>query len=401
MWHNVQAAPADAILGLTEAFRHDEHPRKVNLGVGVYQDEAGVTPILAAVKEAEKILVATEVSKNYLSISGDASFATAVQELLFGASHPALREKRLATAQTPGGTGALRVGAELLKKFLPKATVWISNPTWANHKGVFAAFPQKEYPYYDAAHMGIDFPAMLAALGAVPAGDIVVLHACCHNPTGFDLTPEQWDAVSLVAAEKKWLPFVDFAYQGFAEGLVEDRYAVTRLAAAALDMLVASSYSKNFGLYNERCGAISLLAPSAAEAAVAASHMKTVIRVLYSNPPAHGGLIVRTILADQGLRPMWEQELAAMRQRIVDMRRLLVEGLKERGISQDFSFMTRQRGMFSYTGLDDRVVDWLRSEKHIYMVAGGRINLAGVTKKNINYVCESIGEALTRWPSRF
>jgi aspartate/tyrosine/aromatic aminotransferase len=395
MWRNVQAAPADAILGLTEAFRRDEHPRKVNLGVGVYQDEDGVTPILRAVKEAEKILVATEISKNYLPITGDASFAARAQELLFGA-HLALSEKRLVTAQTPGGTGALRVGAELLKKFLPKATVWLSNPTWVNHKGVFAAFPQKEYPYYDSAQMGVDFPAMLAALESVPAGDVVVLHACCHNPTGCDLNPGQWDAVAAVAAAKKWLPFVDFAYQGLGEGLAEDRYAVTRLATTGLDMLVASSCSKNFGLYNERCGTLSMLAPADEEAAVAASHLKTVIRVLYSNPPAHGGLIAATILADQRLRLMWEEELAAMRQRIVDMRRLLADGLKERGVSQDFSFMTRQRGMFSYTGLNDQMVDWLRREKGIYMVGGGRINLAGIAKNNIVYVCESIEEALHR-----
>jgi len=396
MWHNVQAAPADAILGLTEAFRADKHPEKVNLGVGVYQDEAGLTPILAAVKEAEKILVANEISKNYLPISGDVSFATAARALIFGAEHPALREKRVVTAQAPGGTGALRVGAGLLHKFLPDATVWLSNPTWANHRGVFAAFPQKEYPYYDANRMGIDFPAMLATLTAVPAGDIVLLHACCHNPSGFDLTPKQWDEIAAVAAAKKWLPFLDFAYQGFAEGLDEDRYAVTKLAATGLDMLVASSYSKNFGLYNERCGALSLVAPSEQEAAVAMSHLKTVIRVLYSNPPAHGGLTVATILADQRLSALWRQELAAMRQRIVDMRHLLVDGLKERGVSRDFSFITRQRGMFSYTGLDNHVVDWLRGEKHIYMVAGGRINLAGLTTKNIAYVCDSIGEALIR-----
>ena len=395
MWHNVQAAPADAILGLTEAFRADDNPHKVNLGVGVYKDEAGLTPILAAVKEAEKILVEREVSKNYLPISGDASFTAAARQLIFGADNPALREKRVATVQTPGGTGALRVGAELLQKFRPQATVWISSPTWANHKGVFAAFPQKEYPYYDATHMGVDFPAMLATLAKVPAGDIVLLHACCHNPSGFDLTPQQWDEIVAVAAERKWLPFLDFAYQGFAEGLEEDRYAVAKLAATGLDMLVASSYSKNFGLYNERCGTLNLLAPSEREAAVAMSHVKTVIRVLYSNPPAHGGLIVATILADPRLSALWRQELAAMRQRIVDMRQLLVDGLKERGISRDFSFITRQRGMFSYTGLNDRVVDWLRGEKHIYMVAGGRINLAGLTRKNIAYVCDSIGEALT------
>ncbi|MDR0476626.1 MAG: aspartate/tyrosine/aromatic aminotransferase [Desulfobulbaceae bacterium] len=394
MWHNVQAAPADVILGLTEAFRADANPHKVNLGVGVYKDEVGLTPILQAVKEAEKILVAAEVSKNYLPIPGEVSFAVPVRELIFGAGHPALHEKRVVTAHTPGGTGALRVGAELLRKFLPKATVWISNPTWSNHKGIFAAFPQKEYPYYDPAHMGIDFPAMLETLNQVPAGDIVLLHACCHNPSGFDLQPQQWDELVAVAAARKWLPFVDFAYQGFAQGLADDRYAVAKLAETGLDMLVASSYSKNFGLYNERCGALSLVAPSEHEATVAMSHLKTVIRVLYSNPPAHGGLIVATILANQGLRALWEEEVAGMRRRIVEMRHLLVEGLKERGVSGDFSFITRQNGMFSYTGLSDRVVDWLRGEKHIYMVAGGRINLAGLTTKNIAYVCDSIRQAL-------
>ncbi|HBT96788.1 MAG TPA: aromatic amino acid aminotransferase, partial [Desulfobulbaceae bacterium] len=229
-----------------------------------------------------------------------------------------------------------------------------------------------------------------------PAGDIVVLHACCHNPSGFDLTPAQWDEIAAVAAARKWLPFLDFAYQGFAEGIEEDRCAVTKLAATGLDMLIASSYSKNFGLYNERCGTLSLVASSERDAAVAMSHLKTVIRVLYSNPPAHGGLIVATILANQSLSTLWREELAAMRQRIVNMRHLLVDGLKERGVSRDFSFITRQRGMFSYTGLDNHVVDWLRGEKHIYMVAGGRINLAGLTTKNIAYVCDSIGEALTR-----
>ena len=394
MWQDVQAAPADVILGLTEAVRADNNPQKVNLGVGVYQDDTGRTPILKAVKEAEKILVKNETSKNYLPIPGDASFATLIQELVFGAGHSALREKRVVTAHTPAGTGALRVGADLLQKFLPKATVWTSGPTWANHRGIFATFAQKEYPYYDPARMGIDFPAMVEALATVPAGDIVVLHACCHNPSGFDLQPEQWDEIVAVAAAQKWLPFVDFAYQGFSRGLAEDRYAVTKLAETGLDMLIASSYSKNFGLYNERCGALNLLAPSEKEAAVAMSHLKTVIRVLYSNPPAHGGLIVATILADQRLRALWEEELAAMRQHLIDMRHLLVNGLKERGVNRDFSFITRQNGMFSNTGLDNRIVDWLRHERHIYMVAGGRINLAGLTTKNITYVCDSIAQAL-------
>ena len=396
MWHNMQAAPADAILGLTEAFRADNNPHKVNLGVGVYKDDAGLTPILKAVKEAEKILVASEVDKNYLPIPGEASFAVPVRELIFGAEHSALQENRVVTAHAPGGTGALRVGAELLRKFLPKATVWISNPTWANHKGIFAGYPQKEYPYYDPARMGIDFTAMLETLDRVPAGDIVLLHACCHNPSGFDLQPQQWDKIAAVAVTRKWLPFLDFAYQGFAQGLAEDRYAVSKFAETDLDMLVATSYSKNFGLYNERCGALSLVAPSERDAVVAMSHLKTIIRVLYSNPPAHGGRIVATILANKDLRAMWDQELTAMRQRIVDMRHLLVDGLKKRGATRDFSFITCQNGMFSYTGLSNSVVDWLRGEKHIYMVGGGRINLAGLTTKNVDYVCDSICEALAR-----
>ncbi|MDR3089703.1 MAG: aspartate/tyrosine/aromatic aminotransferase [Desulfobulbaceae bacterium] len=396
MWQNVQAAPADAILGLADAFRGDTDPRKVNLGVGVYKDESGVTPILRAVKEAEQLLVEREVSKDYLPIPGDMSFAGPVKELLFGAGHAAVVENRVVTAHTPGGTGALRVGAELLHRFLPKATVWVSTPTWVNHRGIFAAagFPLREYPYYDAMRMGIDFSALLETLQNVPAGDIVVLHACCHNPCGFDLSRAEWDAIIEVAKKKEWLPFLDFAYQGFAESPEADRYAVAGFAATGQDMLVAGSFSKNFGLYDERCGALSLIAPTAAQAEVAMSHMKTVIRVLYSNPPAHGGLIVATILADRRLRAAWREELAAMRQRIVDMRRLLVDGLKARGVNRDFSFINRQRGMFSYTGLDNRVVERLRGEKHIYMVAGGRINLAGLTRKNIDYVCDSICKAL-------
>jgi aspartate/tyrosine/aromatic aminotransferase len=396
MWQNVVAAPADSILGLTDAFRADTNPHKVNLGVGVYKDEAGKTPILHCVKAAEKLLLEGESSKTYLPISGDPRFAALVQELLFGEGSEVIASGRAATAHAPGGTGALRVGGDLLKKFRPEARVWVSRPTWANHKGVFttAGFPLGEYAYYDPASRGLDFAGMVADLEKVPAGDIVLLHACCHNPSGVDLNPQQWRQVAKIAADKGWMAFLDFAYQGFGEGVAEDRAGIVAFAEAGLDFFVASSFSKNFGLYNERTGAITVVSPSAAETVVAMSHLKSTIRVIYSNPPAHGGLVVTTVLGDSGLRAQWLEELAAMRERIKAMRTLLVEGLAKRGVPGDFSFITSQRGMFSFSGLSDEVVQWLRREKSIYVVAGGRINLAGLTRGNIDYVCEAIAQAL-------
>ncbi len=396
MWQNVVAAPADSILGLTDAFRADTNPHKVNLGVGVYKDEAGRTPILQCVKAAEKLLLEGESSKTYLPISGDPRFAALVQELLFGEGSEVIASGRAATAHAPGGTGALRVGGDLLKKFRPEARVWVSRPTWANHKGVFttAGFPLGEYAYYDPASRGLDFAGMVADLEKVPAGDIVLLHACCHNPSGVDLLPQQWRQVAKIAADKGWMAFLDFAYQGFGEGVEEDRAGIVAFAEAGLDFFVASSFSKNFGLYNERTGAITVVSPSAAETVVAMSHLKSTIRVIYSNPQAHGGLVVTTVLADSGLRAQWLEELAAMRERIKAMRTLLVEGLAKRGVPGDFSFITSQRGMFSFSGLSDEVVQWLRREKSIYVVAGGRINLAGLTRGNIDYVCEAIAQAL-------
>lgn len=395
MWQNIPAAPADSILGLTDAFRKDPNPDKVNLGVGVYKDEAGKTPILECVKIAEKLLLEQESTKSYLPISGDPRFAVRVQELLFGESSEVISSGRAATAHAPGGTGALRVGGDLLKKFRPDAKVWISRPTWANHKGVFttAGFPLGEYAYYDATTKGLDFAGMVADLHKVPAGDIVLLHACCHNPSGVDLNAEQWQQVAAIGREKRWTAFLDFAYQGFGEGLEADRAGIEAFAAIGVDFFVASSYSKNFGLYNERTGAITVVSPTADEAAVAMSHLKSTIRVIYSNPPAHGGLVVATILSDAGLRAHWLEELAAMRDRIKAMRTALVEGLAERKVPGDFSFIAGQRGMFSFSGLSDEVVQWLRSEKSIYVVAGGRINLAGLTRANIAYVCDAIAQA--------
>ncbi|MFW2365602.1 MAG: aromatic amino acid transaminase [Desulforhopalus sp.] len=396
MWKNIEAAPADSILGLTEAFRSDENPRKVNLGVGVYKDEDGNTPILECVKVAEKMLLEKEGTKSYLPISGDPVYTAEVQKLLFGEDSEVVESGRAATAHAPGGTGALRVGSELLKKFRPDATVWISSPTWANHNGIFktAGFELAEYEYYDSETKAVNFEAMTASLEQVPAGDVVLLHGCCHNPSGVDLSPVQWKKVAAIGKEKGWVPFVDFAYQGFGEGVEEDRCAIEEFAATGLDFIVASSFSKNFGLYNERTGALTIVSPTKGEAAVAMSHLKTTIRVIYSNPPAHGGLVVATILSNTELRSQWLEELSEMRNRIKEMREMLVEGLGDRGVRGDFSYITAQRGMFSFSGLNDDVVQWLRTNKAIYVVGGGRINLAGLTQTNIGYVCDSIAEAL-------
>lgn len=398
MWQKVEAAPADSILGLTEAFKKDENPKKVNLGVGVYKDEQGSTPILASVKAAEKLILEREKSKSYLPIPGDPVFANEVQKLLFGEDSDIIKGKKAVTAHAPGGTGALRVGGELLKKFKPNAKVWLSKPTWANHRGVFlaAGFALGEYAYYDAATKAVDFAGMKESLQQIPAGDIVLLHACCHNPSGVDLSPAQWQEVAAIGKEKGWLPFLDFAYQGFGDGIEEDRAGVEAFAAAGCDLFVASSYSKNFGLYNERTGALTVVSPTAAEAEVALSHLKVAIRVIYSNPPAHGGLVVATILSDAGLKKQWVGEVAEMRQRIKDMRKALVDGLASRGVKEDFSYIIKQRGMFSFSGLSDDMVQWLRANKAIYVVGGGRINLAGLTKANIDYVCDAIAEGLNR-----
>jgi len=396
MWKNIVAAPEDSILGLTEAFRKESNPQKVNLGVGVYKDDNGSTPILHCVKAAEEILLRKENTKSYLPISGDPLYGAGVQRLLFGTANEVILSNRAATVHTPGGTGALRVGADLLKNFKPEAKVWISNPTWANHKGIFgsAGFPLGEYPYYNSETKKIDFEKMLACLETIPERDIVLLHACCHNPSGVDLTPDQWKKIALISQENGWTPFLDFAYQGLGQGLKEDRFAVELFALAGMDYFVASSFSKNFGLYNERTGALTIVSPNAQESAVAMSHLKATVRVCYSNPPAHGGLVVATILNDPTLYAQWLGELNGMRDRIIEMRSALVDGLVQRGVKGDFSYIKEQRGMFSFSGISDAIVTWLREKKGIYVVAGGRINLAGLSTKNIDYVCDSIAEAL-------
>jgi aspartate/tyrosine/aromatic aminotransferase len=396
MWKSVTAAPADPILGLTEAFNTDANPNKVNLGAGVYKDDQGITPVLDCVKEAERILLGTEQSKSYLPITGDRVYTASVQRLIFGENSEVISSSRAATAQAPGGTGALRIGAELSRTFKPEAAVWVSSPTWANHRGIFAAagFEVKSYPYYDSATKGLNFDQMIQALQQVPAGDVVLLHGCCHNPSGVDLNHEQWAEVAALAADRGWLGFIDFAYQGFGTSVEADRRSVEEFAASGCDFFVASSFSKNFGLYNERTGALTVVSPSAAETAVALSHLKATVRVCYSNPPAHGGLIVKTILSEPSLEQSWRSELAQMCKRIVDMRTGLVDGLARRGVDQDFSYIKQQRGMFSFSGLTDETVAWLRQQKGIYVVGGGRINIAGLTSANIDYVCDAIADAL-------
>lgn len=392
MWKNIEAAPADAILGLTEAFKNDSRFAKVNLGVGVYKDDEGHTPVLASVKKAEHRLLEAETTKSYLPIAGEAAYGTVVQDMIFGAP-----SDRAATVHTPGGTGALRLAGELLKAFSSK-TIWVSNPTWANHKNIFTAadLTIRDYPYYNAETKALDEEAFFAALETVPAGDAVLFHACCHNPTGVDLNAEQWERAASIAAKNNWTAVIDFAYQGFGESIEADRKSVETFLAAGVDFFVASSFSKNFGLYRERTGALTAVAATPDDAETAVSHMKKNARVLYSNPPAHGGLIVTTILQDTELTALWEKELAAMRDRIAQARVALADGLTQHGVEMDCSFITRQNGMFSFSGLTKDQVEFLRKEKAIYIVGSGRINVAGLTHGNLGYVCDAVAEAMSR-----
>ena len=396
MFEHITAAPPDSILGLTEAFKSDPNPNKVNLGVGVYKDAGGKTPVLGSVKQAEERILSQEQTKSYLPINGSADYGRATQQLLFGADHEIVTSGRAVTAQTPGGTGALRVAADFIARMFPDKRVWLSAPTWPNHPGVFnaAGVQTATYPYFDRATNGVAFDAMLAALATVDAGDVVLLHGCCHNPTGVDLSVAQWAQVGDLLAERGALPLVDFAYQGFAQGLTEDAAGLLALARPGAELLVASSFSKNFGLYNERIGALTVVAGDAAAAEAALSHVKLAIRTNYSNPPAHGGAIVTAVLTDPTLRGEWEAEVAAMRARINAMRHLFVETLNEKGVAQDFSFIARQRGMFSFSGLTPDHVAALRDKYSIYIVGSGRINVAGMTEANMDYLCTAIADVL-------
>jgi aromatic-amino-acid transaminase len=388
----VEMAPRDPILGLNEQFAADPNPNKVNLGVGVYYDENGKLPLLGCIRAAEEAMAKAQQARGYLPIDGIAAYDAATQALVFGADSAVRREGRVATVQAVGGTGALKVGADLLQRMRPDARVLISDPSWENHRALFegAGFEVETYPYYDAARQGVDFDAMLAALNAAPAGTIVVLHACCHNPTGCDLTPAQWQELVPLLARKGLVPFLDMAYQGFGDGITEDGLAVGLCVDAGLDCLVATSFSKSFSLYGERVGALSVVCGSADDAARVLSQLKRVIRTNYSNPPTHGAAVVAHCLSTPALRTMWEDELAGMRERIKKMRRELRSRLEAAGARLDTEFITRQRGMFSYSGLSKAQMQRLRSEFGVYGVDSGRICVAALNEKNLDAVVAAI-----------
>ncbi len=392
MFEKIVAAPADPILGLGELFLSDPRPHKINLGIGVYKDENGQIPLLDSVKKTEHYLLENVPNKNYLSIEGIAEYATGTQVLLFGTNSDIIKNSRARTAQTPGGTGALRVAADFLAKQTSVRTVWISNPTWPNHFNTFkaAGLETKQYRYYNAAEHTLDFDAMLADLEHAKTGDVILFHGCCHNPTGIDPTIEQWRILADMAAERGWLPFFDFAYQGFASGLEEDAQGLRIFAEKNQEIIIASSYSKNFGLYGERVGACTLVAADSRTADAVFSQLKASIRANYSNPPIHGGAIVATILGNVTLRSIWEEELTVMRQRIHRMRQLFVSTLQDKNAKHDYSFIARQNGMFSFSGLTKDQILRLRDEYAIYAVESGRINVAGMTLDNMAYLCEAI-----------
>jgi len=396
MFEQVSMAPADPILGLTEAFKKDDRAEKINLGVGIYKNEMGQTPILDTVKQAEKRLLAEETTKSYLTIEGIAAYGDAVQTLLFGENAEIINSKRALTAQVPGGTGALRTGADFAVNKLGIKKIWVSNPTWANHGNVFKAVGLEvaSYDYYNADTKDLDFEAMLASLEAVSAGELVLFHGCCHNPTGIDPTPAQWEILAKLIAEKGAIPFFDFAYQGFGKGVQEDAQGLRKFAEYNKELLIANSFSKNFGLYNERVGGITLVAESHEIAEAAFSQIKAGIRSNYSNPPSHGAAIVTTILTDPELYKQWVQEVSIMRNRIQEMRDLFVATLKEKGVKGDFSFISRQLGMFSFSGLTVEQVNRLKQEFGVYIVGSGRISVAGMTKNNMQPLCEALAKVI-------
>ncbi len=388
----VEMAPRDPILGLNEQFNADPNPAKVNLGVGVYFDETGKLPLLKCVQEAEKMMMEAPKARGYLPIDGIAAYDKAVQGLVFGADSAAVKAGRIATVQALGGTGGLKIGADLLKRLNPGAKVLISDPSWENHRALFegAGFAVESYAYYDAAHRGVDFDGMLAALNGAAPGSIVVLHACCHNPTGYDISLDQWAQVIKAVAARGLVPFLDMAYQGFGEGIAEDGAVVGLFMAAGLDFFVATSFSKSFSLYGERVGALSVVCASKDEADRVLSQLKRVIRTNYSNPPTHGAQVVAMVLTTPSLRAIWEEELAGMRVRIKQMRVALQDKLVAAGVKQDMSFITRQKGMFSYSGLGKEQMQRLRNEFGIYGVDSGRICVAALNGKNIDATVAAI-----------
>ena len=396
LFSSVELAPRDPILGLNEQFAADTNPNKVNLGVGVYFDENGKLPLLQCVQAAEKAMMAAPKPRGYLPIDGIAAYDDGVKKLVFGAESEPYRSGRVATVQGLGGTGALKIGADFLKHLNPNARVLISDPSWENHRALFtqAGFEVGTYRYYDAATRALNFEGMLADLNAAAPGTIVVLHACCHNPTGYDISAAQWDQVIAAVKARGLTPFLDMAYQGFAEGIAEDGAVIGKFVAAGLTFFVSTSFSKSFSLYGERVGALSVLCTDKDEAARVLSQLKIMIRTNYSNPPTHGGAVVATVLGDAALRAQWEQELAGMRTRIKAMRKKLVEGLKAAGVKQDMGFITTQIGMFSYSGLSKEQMVRLRGEFGVYGTDTGRMCVAALNEKNIDYVCQAIAKVV-------
>ncbi|NWG74454.1 MAG: aspartate/tyrosine/aromatic aminotransferase [Rubrivivax sp.] len=396
MFEHVEPYPGDPILALVEVFNADARPHKVNLSIGIYFDEVGRIPVLESVRRAEAIVVGRGSPKPYLPIEGAANVRRAVQELLFGADHAVLREGRVATIQSVGSSGGLKVGADFLKRWFPESGVWVSDPTWDNHRSMFegAGIAVHTYPYYDAATGGVRFDAMCDALDALPPKSVVLLHACCHNPTGVDLTRAQWDALIPLLAERRLIPYLDLAYQGFGDGLDDDAYAVRALASAGLAFFVANSFSKSMSVYGERVGALSVVCPDATQAEHVLGQLKFTVRRNYSSPPIHGGQIVAEVLTNPELRALWERELGAMRERIAAMRRALHGVVSARVPGRDFGYFLTQRGMFSYTGLTAAQVDRLRDEFAVYLVRSGRLCVAGLNDGNVERTARAMAAVL-------
>jgi aspartate aminotransferase len=395
MFSELKPLPTDPILGLMAAYKQDTNPNKIDLGVGVYKDEQGNTPVLRAVKKAEAFRLENETTKSYIGLAGNLDFCQKMETLLLG-EHSTLLANRVRTAQAPGGTGALRVAAEFIKRCNTDATVWVTTPTWANHISLFeaAGLTVKEYPYYDYENKGLLFDEMIDTLKQVPKGDVVLLHACCHNPSGMDLNEEQWKIVAELAKEVGFTPLIDIAYQGFGASLDEDAKGLRLLADAVDELIICSSCSKNFGLYRERIGACSIIAKDSANADISNSVLLSVVRSIYSMPPAHGADIVNTILGSTELTQEWHDELDEMRNRINGLRTLIKESLAAQGVAQDFSFIDKQNGMFSFLGINKEQIERLQKEYAIYIVGSSRVNVAGVSQANIEYFSKAVAEVL-------
>lgn len=397
MFDQLQPVPTDPILGLMTEFKADTNPKKVDLSVGVYKDEVGNTPVLQSVKKAEAFRLANETSKSYLGLAGNVDFNAMITQLLFG-DHQIIDTSRVKTAQTPGGTGSLRVAAELIKRSNPDATIWVTNPTWANHLSIFKAAGLKveEFPYFDFDTMGLKFDQTVETLSKVPAGDVVLFHACCHNPSGMDLNIEQWQVVADIAKQQKFTFLIDSAYQGFGAGLEEDAAGIRLLADQVEEMIVCSSCSKNFGLYRERIGAISVIGRDAVKTEITFSNTLNVIRAIYSMPPAHGADIVATILGSEELTALWHKELNEKRERINGLRSFIATKFAEKGVPGNFDFIAKQNGMFSFLGIDKAAINTLKTDYSIYLVGSSRVNVAGVNESNANYLAESLATVLNK-----